>query len=80
VLPAWVARTTHVPGLSSLMAAPCVPPAVQTVGVVVVKVTGKPEDVVALTGRTGRSLAAVVTVREPRWTDTGRCGAARLLG
>jgi hypothetical protein len=33
----------HVPGVSSVIVAPCGPLAVQTLGVVVVNVTGRPE-------------------------------------
>ena len=49
VLPAWLATTLHVPAFSNVIVAPFGPPAVQTVGVVVVNVTTRPEDAVAVT-------------------------------
>jgi hypothetical protein len=49
VLPPWLATTVHVPIVSKVMVDPLVPPAVHTVGVVVVKVTARPEEAVALT-------------------------------
>ena len=48
-LPAWLATMVHVPAMSKVMVAPLVPPAVHTVGVVVVKVTARPEVAVPLT-------------------------------
>ena len=53
-LPACAATTVHVPVFTSVMVDPFVPPAVHTVGVVVVNVTGSPDD------GDGMSL-------EPRW-------------
>ena len=49
VLPAWFATTVQVPVVTRVMLAPLVPPAVQTAAVVVVKVTGSPDDAVAVT-------------------------------
>jgi len=49
VLPGWWATTVQVPVARSVIVAPFVPPEVHTAGVVVVKVTVKPEDAVALT-------------------------------
>jgi hypothetical protein len=46
VLPSWLAWTVHVPDLSNVMLDPV---AVQTDGVVVVKLTVSPDDDVALT-------------------------------
>jgi hypothetical protein len=48
-LPVWLALTVQVPALTKVMVAPLVPLAVQTVGVVVVKVTASPDDAVAAT-------------------------------
>ena len=48
-LPAWLATTVHFPALSRVMVAPLAPPAVHTAGVVVVKVTTKPDEALALT-------------------------------
>ena len=50
-LPAWSAFTVQMPAATSVIVAPAVPPEVQMVGVVVVKVTWSPEDAVALTVR-----------------------------
>ena len=47
--PAWLALTVHVPALTKVMVAPLVPPEVHTAGVVVVKVTGNPDEEVAVT-------------------------------
>jgi hypothetical protein len=48
-LPAWLAWTVHVPTAISLIVAPFFPLEVQITGVVVVKVTVKPDEAVALT-------------------------------
>ena len=85
VLPACAATTVHVPVLSSVMVVPLVPPVVHTVGVVVVNVTGSPDDAVADRHRRLRSsvrfakaanvmvwfVFTIVTV-----TDCCTCGAA----
>ena len=47
-LPAWLALTVQVPVFSSVIDEPFVPPAVHTVAVVVVNVTGRPDDAVAV--------------------------------
>ena len=47
MLPAWLATTLQVPALSKVIVDPLVPLGEQTVGVVVVKVTGKFELAVA---------------------------------
>ena len=49
VVAGLLARTVHVPVLSRVIVDPLVPLAVQRAGVVVVNVTGKPDDVVAFT-------------------------------
>ena len=48
-LPGWLALTVHFPVVTRVMVAPSRPLAVQTAGVLVVKVTGRPELAVALT-------------------------------
>ena len=48
-LPAWLACTVQVPVLTKMIVAPFVPPEVQTKGVVVLKLTARPDDAVALT-------------------------------
>ena len=48
-MPARLAWTVHVPALRRVMVAPLVPPAVHTLGVVVVKVTVNPDEAVART-------------------------------
>jgi hypothetical protein len=63
-LPAWLARTVHVPALSKVMVAPFVPPEVHIEGVDVLKVTVNPDEAVALTV-TGD--CARVMLAEPRW-------------
>ena len=52
-LPAWSARTLHVPTAISVIVAPLVPLEVQTRGVVVENVTVRPEEAVAVTVKGG---------------------------
>ena len=49
VSPGWLACTLHVPAATSAMSEPSAPLDVHTAGVVVVNVTGNPDDAVALT-------------------------------
>ena len=49
VLPVWLAWTVHVPAFSKVMLDPLAPPAMQTPGVVVVKLTVNPDEDDALT-------------------------------
>ena len=56
--PGCSARTVHLPAASSVIVPPSVPPAVHTSGVVVVNVTGRPDDAVALTS-TGDSVISL---------------------
>jgi hypothetical protein len=60
VSPAWLALTVQVPGTSSAIVWPFVPPAAQTAGVLVLNVTGNPDVAVALTviGEAARVLFA----------------------
>jgi hypothetical protein len=53
-----LALTVHVPGASNVIVSPFVPPAVQTVGVLVLNVTGNPDVAVALTV-TGESASVL---------------------
>ena len=49
MLPVWWATTVQVPLARSVIVAPFVPPELHTASVVVVNVTDRPEDAVALT-------------------------------
>ena len=61
-LPAWLALTVHVPVLRSVIVAPFAPPAVHTNGVVDEKLTGRPDDAVALTVNGGCAIVWLARV------------------
>ena len=61
VSPGWSAWMVQVPPAVRVMVAPFTPPAVQTVGVVVVNETGRPEvaSAVAVTGELVSGVSAI---------------------
>ena len=82
-LPGWLATTEHEPVRRSVIVAPAVPLEVQTAGVVVVNVTGSPEDALAVTVSGDRmSVLLPGLVKVILWLasetakDTVFCGAA----
>jgi len=74
LLPAWLASTTHVPTATSVSA---VPLTVQTLGVVDVKVTGRPELAVATS--TGGAVPRVWLPGELKVTVCAAGGAAETV-